>query len=322
MTLIQSLLLCAVLLQFCIPVSSCNAARTFKTYWNMPTIQCERYKLGFEKLGQKHNILQNKRDAFAGDQITILYHPGLYPQIGSNEGNLTAHLELLEADINKSIPSVDFSGVGIIDFERWRPIYRQNFGTLTKYRTLSTKIEKEKQPSWERFEKHGRLFMEKSLLLAQKIRPKATWGYYGFPHCFNHDMKDRCSALVEGENNRTKWLFTASDMLNPSVYINKASFTQTQLMNMIKGRVKEAQRLLTTLNDKKLRTVIPYYALVDPQTGKLLPEEDIVNSISTFRELQIDGLIVWGSSASVNTLEKCRNLYKYIDTVFGPALNK
>lgn len=36
----------------------------------------------------------------------------------------------------------NFPGVGIIDFESWRPIFRQNFGVLTPYKTVSIQIER------------------------------------------------------------------------------------------------------------------------------------------------------------------------------------
>uniref|UniRef100_A0A1Y1K7I2 Hyaluronidase n=1 Tax=Photinus pyralis TaxID=7054 RepID=A0A1Y1K7I2_PHOPY len=313
----------------------------FKTFWNMPTFQCAGHKLGFEKLGEKYNILQNKNDVFQGDQMTILYHPGSFPEIKSDgnltnggvpqEANLTEHLQLFEETFNRSIPDVHFAGMGIIDFEHWRPVYDQNFGALNKYRQLSEKIEKKRHPSWStaqikaearrRFELHGRKFMESSILLAQRLRPNATWGYYGFPHCFNHQMQDTCGAHLEAQNDNTNWLFSASDTLNPSLYVyGEGKATQDQWKDWLKGRVKEAQRVRDGVKDEKRRTVVPYYTLLDPSNNEFLSKETIVNSISTLRELKIDGWIIWASSSHVNSRQKCEDLYKFIDTVFGPAL--
>ena len=40
------------------------------------------------------------------------------------------------------------SGIGIIDFESWRPIFRQNFGTLVPYKDVSIEIEKKLHWWW------------------------------------------------------------------------------------------------------------------------------------------------------------------------------
>lgn len=39
-----------------------------------------------------------------------------------------------------------YAGVGIIDFEHWRPIWNENFGSLAPYRKESRSIEKSRHP--------------------------------------------------------------------------------------------------------------------------------------------------------------------------------
>lgn len=103
----------------------------------------------------------------------------------------------------------------MIDFESWRPIFRQNFGTLVPYKELSIEIEKKKHPLWpdnliqkeatRRFEISGRTFMEETLTLSKQLRPLATWGYYAYPYCFNmspNNMNTQCSMDVQNENDR------------------------------------------------------------------------------------------------------------------------
>lgn len=106
-------------------------------------------------------------------------------------------------------------GNGIIDFEQWRPVYRQNFGNLTDYKTVSIALEKKKHPFWPskwiekeaifRFEQAARDFMETTLMVAKFLRPNATWGYYAYPYCFNmspNNMKRQCPKEVIAENDR------------------------------------------------------------------------------------------------------------------------
>lgn len=38
------------------------------------------------------------------------------------------------------------------------------------------------------------------------------------------------------------------------------------------------------------------------------------------KALNVNGIIIWGSSNDVNTKTKCNQLYNYVDNVIGPAL--
>lgn len=107
-----------------------------------------------------------------------------------------------------------FIGIGVIDFESWRPIFRQNFGTLIPYKELSKDLEKQIHPWWpnsliekeaaRKFEIFGRIFVEETLTYIKQLRPNATWGYYAYPYCYNmQGTKERdCSAEVKKENDR------------------------------------------------------------------------------------------------------------------------
>ena len=61
-------------------------------------------------------------------------------------GNLSWHLEKTKRDVNAQIPDPDFSGLGVIDFESWRPCYKCNFGTLRKYQQMSLELAKKRFP--------------------------------------------------------------------------------------------------------------------------------------------------------------------------------
>lgn len=103
----------------------------------------------------------------------------------------------------------------MIDFESWRPIYRQNFGTLQPYKDLSVEVEKQSHPFWPRaliekeaarkFEFYGQMFVEETLIRAKQLRPNGSWGYYAYPYCFNMSPKNRrtaCPNEVMKENDR------------------------------------------------------------------------------------------------------------------------
>ena len=87
-----------------------------------------------------------------------MYDPGMFPALGTNnekrnggvpqEGDLEKHLAQYKAHVEELIPDVNNNGLIIIDFESWRPIFRQNFGVLKEYKELSYKIEQQRHPFW------------------------------------------------------------------------------------------------------------------------------------------------------------------------------
>lgn len=322
-----------------------NKQKQINAYWNIPTFQCDSHKLNFSALAVKYGIVQNDNDRFRGKYINILYDPGDFPAILKadsktvlrnggvpQEGNLTKHLELFESMLNQLIPDKSFSGIGIIDFESWRPIFRQNFGKLEEYKSISIAIEKEKHPFWtknqlveeatQRFEDAAKKFMAQTLLIARRSRPKATWGYYAYPYCFNmspNNMRQECPPEVIAENDRLKWLFQLTDNFYPSIYIGNSSYSMIDKIKMVKGRINESIRIRNNLNVRK--NIIIYFWFKYQDTTKFLSKEDLLNIFTIIAKANIDGLVIWGSSNDVNTKQKCLELHQYIDDILGPLLS-
>jgi len=47
------------------------------------------------------------------------------------------------------------------------------------------------------FESAGRAMFESTITLGKELRPKALWGFYGFPDCYaNKDYKYQCTPQV------------------------------------------------------------------------------------------------------------------------------
>ncbi|XP_050554222.1 uncharacterized protein LOC118279116 isoform X2 [Spodoptera frugiperda] len=317
--------------------------KEFNVYWNAPTMQCKSKGILFDDLYEKYGIIQNTDDTFRGDKISILYDPGDFPALLRNstsgeikyrnggvpqEGDLIEHLDTYQQVLEQSIPDKDFNGVGIIDFESWRPVFRQNFGDLTPYKDMSYEIEKQRHWWWKkewiqeeakrRFEAAGREFMQATLALSKKMRPRAIWGYYGFPYCFNmasNNMKETCADKVNQENDRISWLWQESTALYPSVY-SSASLSTRQLAALIRGRVKEAARMV-----RGGAPILPYFWYRYRDSG-FLNKTDLYVALNTFYKSNASGFIIWGSSNDVNTVDKCNKLREYVTSVLGPAIAK
>ncbi|XP_053620163.1 hyaluronidase-5-like [Plodia interpunctella] len=315
--------------------------RPFKVYWNVPTMQCISKQVPFNDL-DRFGIIQNTGDSFRGDKIAILYDPGLFPALLKNEtsgkykfrnggvpqeGNLENHIKAFKDILETSIPDASFDGIGIIDFESWRPVFRQNFGVLVPYKDVSIEIENKLHWWWpknwmqaeakRRFEEAGRAFMQTTIQVAKQMRPRAQWGYYGFPYCFNMaaDKMPTCSDDVMRENNGLYWLWSESRVLYPSVY-SSVELTTSELSSMICGRVSEAIRVR-----RQGSPVLPYFWF-RYREGGFLSKEDLTTALKTFYSSGADGFIIWGSSKDVNTAEKCTELLNYMVNVMGPAIAK
>ncbi|CAH1118722.1 unnamed protein product [Phaedon cochleariae] len=322
------------------------APKQTKVYWNIPTFQCDYHQLNFTGLATKYGIIQNEKDRFHGDQINILYDPGDFPAILKNgsasvlrnggvpqAGNLTKHLEIFAAFLDELIPDDEFAGVGVIDFESWRPIFRQNFGVLEEYKNLSIAIEKRKHPFWPttwiekeakiQFESSARKFMEETLFLAKLMRPNATWGYYGYPYCFNmspNNMRGGCPKEVVEENNRLEWLFELTDNLYPSIYLENIRLNESDRVKLIEGRIEESHRVIKRMNKKENTNIVPYFWYKYHDTHEFLSKNDLFNAFTVLASSDINGLVIWGSSNDVNTKKKCIDDYQYIDNILGPLL--
>lgn len=52
----------------------------FDVYWNVPSFLCHKYGVKFEDL-KDFGIRQNANDRFRGEEIAILYDPGMFPAL-------------------------------------------------------------------------------------------------------------------------------------------------------------------------------------------------------------------------------------------------
>lgn len=138
--------------------------------------------------------------------MSIFYrdHLGMYPFISREGwkvnggipqlGNLSAHLSLALMQIS-SLLRPNFTGLAVIDWEEWQPLWEKNLGTKMEYRRLSKLLVRRERPGLsdkavmslarEMFEASARKFMEVTLQTAISTRPRGLWGFYGFPVCAN-----------------------------------------------------------------------------------------------------------------------------------------
>ncbi len=214
----------------------------YSCVWNSPTITCTKaHGIPFNLSG--YLIVQNSGDQFDGDKIVIFYGIGKFPKINHATGkringgipqlgNLTNHLEVVESDITTTLPDPNFSGLAVIDFEDWRPLFKHNFDSLDIYQKASEDLVRQQHPDWnssqvreeaeEQFNTAARNYFQDTLEVARRLRPQAYWGYYGFPRCYGKPG-NYCLSGSQADNDRLWWLWEASTALYPRIYLGESA---------------------------------------------------------------------------------------------------
>lgn len=249
--------------------SSVTRKRGFSVVWNMPTSKCER-KFGVSLPLQQHRIIHNAEQRFRGENISLFYECqlGLYPYINHEGlsvnggiprmGRLDGHLALSDGQIH-SLMQRSFSGLAVVDWEKWQPLWVRNYGSRKAYNDLSKQLVRKKHPDMSEeevtslaraeFEKAARSFMEETLRLGVEARPKGLWGFYGYPGCYNDrgaketEYTGKCKPGTEALNNNLAFLWKQSTALYPSVYVRHGLAGHPNTRLMVRHRVLEAFRV-------------------------------------------------------------------------------
>ncbi|CAB1331594.1 unnamed protein product [Coregonus sp. 'balchen'] len=181
-----------------------NTPRPFIVVWNASTESCHlHFKVNLNL--SVIDIVTNLNETLSGPNVTIYHsHLGYYPYYASS-GNpingglpqnqsLSKHLSKTRADSDKLIIHKDFRGLGVIDWENWRPQWVRNWGSkgifcnkskeqIRKLHLGWPEIKVEEELGLEAFERAGQAFMNNTLLLAESQQPDGIWGFNLFSGC-------------------------------------------------------------------------------------------------------------------------------------------
>uniref|UniRef100_A0A1B6E068 Hyaluronidase n=1 Tax=Clastoptera arizonana TaxID=38151 RepID=A0A1B6E068_9HEMI len=327
----------------------------YKVYWNIPTELCKvRHNMSFMYVAEEYGITINENDMFKGNELTILYTPGLYPEIKGykhnsslsddkqnlsnltyingglpQDGNMAKHLAAFKVFVDKSVPDKNNKGLIIIDMEHFGATWQQNFNDMLVYKILTRKRIQERMPflpkalveaqAKREYEKAAMNFIEKTIEYGKTLRPYAKWGYYQYPQCFNQVGVDFCSKATQNDNNLLYRLYQLSDALYPSLYLGQKGTVEGRA-SQIRGGVREVTRVMKYA--KKTSLNIPYiwykYFFV---SGEIL-DADLENLIGLPKEEGADGVILWGSSGDLRNLEMCQYFDNYVRKSIGPIAKK
>ncbi|CAJ1055469.1 hyaluronidase-3 isoform X1 [Xyrichtys novacula] len=323
----------------------------FVVVWNMPTAHCEeRYNIYLNL--NDFNIVENRQQRFQGQNMTIFYrdHLGKYPYLSRDGrrvnggipqlGNRSAHLSLAVAQIS-SLMNPDFKGLAVIDWEEWQPIWERNWGSKMEYRRLSKALVKKKRPDLSKrarktmarlkFERSAQRFMEETLRVALRDRPKGLWGFYGFPACYNRHKRrtdekytGRCHSGTKQQNDHLSWLWHQSTALYPSIYLPQRLAGSMDAALMVRYRLLEALRVASVWrhgnNTNHATPVLPYARLTFAHTLTFLNKTDLEHTLGESAALGAAGVVLWGEMKFAKSMHQCVLLRDYVHTVLGPFI--
>ncbi|XP_066543132.1 hyaluronidase-5-like [Amia ocellicauda] len=322
--------------------------RPFVVVWNAPTPACKANKITLD-LAAFAAVTTPGDDP--GQDLTLFYHNrlGLYPYVNEEtkqefyggipqQANMAAHLKHAQEDTAHYIPSETATGLAVIDWESWRPLWLRNWGSKQIYKTLSVAYAKKLDPSLSeqqatevakaQFQVAAKEFMAKTLEQCSTQRPKQLWGYYLFPNCYNYGYNDaskvytgECSDLVKSRNDELLWLWQGSSALYPSVYLPAALKDTDKAALYVRNRVQEAMRVAAL---PKRSSTAPIYAFNRPvftdKNKEFLEKIDLVHSIGESAAVGASGAILWGASADFNDKASCEALSAYLENTLSPYI--
>lgn len=239
----------------------------FAALWSAPINTCRRLEVPLDLAA----FVAVTTPTLDPDQFLTTYYdsrlghyPKIHPETGRSyeggipqNGSLEEHLRTAESQIPETLTQ-DVPGLVVIDWESWRPLWARNWGLKKIYRQKSVELARSTNQSLSeeelvqlarnQFEEAARAFMEQTLRLGLRLRPRRLWGFYLFPDCYNYGWEEpgytgRCSNRTRAQNDELLWLWEESTALFPSVYISQSLGDSPFAKLYVRNRVQEALRV-------------------------------------------------------------------------------
>ncbi|XP_033935735.1 hyaluronidase-4-like [Pseudochaenichthys georgianus] len=296
--------------------------KPFIAAWNAPLDMCTiKYNVttNAERLFHIHG---SPRADWTGQNVTIFYanRLGYYPYYtpqgvavhGGLPQNCSLDLHLVKAyqDINHFIPSEDFRGLAVIDWEFWRPQWSRNWHKKDIYRKKSKELAAKafvnvtdaqvEELARRRFEKSAKAFMQRTIQLGTRLRPNALWGFYLYPDCHNYNQHEQnytgfCPLLERLRNDELMWLWNSSAALFPSVAIKKSHSNSIGNRHFAQHRIRESLRVAAlTSREYELPTYVYLRLGYRDEAMAFLTMKDLIHTIGESAALGAAGFVIWG----------------------------
>ncbi|XP_028728849.1 hyaluronidase-4 [Peromyscus leucopus] len=318
--------------------------KPFIVAWNAPTDLC-LIKYNFTLNLKIFQMIGSPRLKDGEQNVTIFYvnKLGYYPWYTSvgvpingglpQNASLQVHLEKAAQDINYYIPGENFSGLAVIDWEYWRPQWARNWDSKDIYRQKSRRLISDMKENISAtdieylakatFEKSAKAFMEETIKLGIRSRPKGLWGYYLYPDCHNYNFYDTnytgsCPVEEVLRNDELSWLWNSSTALYPAISIKKSLRDSERTLHFSQFRVHESMRISTMTSHDYALPVFIYTRLGYREEPLLfLSKQDLISIIGESAALGAAGIVIWGDMNLTSSEENCSKVNHFVNSDFG-----
>ncbi|TRY58082.1 hypothetical protein DNTS_022723 [Danionella cerebrum] len=318
--------------------------KPFLAAWNAPLDMCTfKYKINVSL--DLFHISGSPRAIHTGQNVTIFYanRLGYYPFYNEQgvpihgglpqNSSLEAHLYKARKDITHFIPSEDFRGLAVIDWEFWRPQWDRNWNKKEIYKKRSSELitnayinvtdEQVEALARSRFEKSAMKYMQSTLQLGTKIRPHGLWGFYLYPDCHNynihaHNYNGTCPEKELKRNEQLFWLWNSSTALFPALAVPKNLTDSIRILHFSQNRILESLRLgsLTSL-PYELPTYIYTRLGYRDDAMSFLTQNDLIHTIGESAALGAAGFVIWGDLNLTSSRHNCSKVRAFLNHRLG-----
>lgn len=141
-----------------------------------------------------------------------------------------------------------------------------------------------------------RVFLE-TLRVAQALRPKARWGFYGHPAKPGKGGYGGSNGdAYRARNNRYQWMWDAGAVAMPELYLDRTKCTPEECGAWVRGMLNETERLLNaSLAIQPRPSTVPFTWYYNGTTKAYLSTEYLkVQALVPFEYRDVDAILVWG----------------------------
>ncbi|XP_075413498.1 hyaluronidase PH-20-like [Tenrec ecaudatus] len=267
---------------------------------------------------------------FIDEQTGMCVNGGI-PQLG----NLQEHLKKARKDILSTV-NASLTGLAVIDWGEWTVQWERNWKPKNIYWDLSVDLVIQNHPhlssatttlvAKEDFERTGKEFFLKTILLARRLRPHFLWGFYLYPECYNNgstnlDFEGSCSEEDKRRNDQLSWLWKESTAFFPNMYLHSRLSSTHLAALFVRNRVQEAHRLSRFHG---IHFPVPIYFYTRPVftdvPTKYLSQYDLENTLGECVALGVSGIVFWGNVNLTRSKQDCTNLANYLTTTLNPYI--
>lgn len=332
-----------------------NDVPAFSVIWNGPSSSCNK---GSHPLDlASYGLVVNANQSFIGSAVACFYHIGLFPKLhGELNGSacwqktrpctghpwgqinvtqnggvpqaadIEAHIVAVKSDVEKQLPDKDFSGILVVDYEAWRPLYSECYDSLSLYREYSMRLVRSdpnfsasgnstavEEEAKRRFNEGAKTFFTATVAAIRSVRPRAQVGFY------SQGIDGSNTTRGMASNQALQWLWEVVDVLCPSIYPRSLNATAEaeRAASFVAGAIASAQMVTS----RPRPAVMPYgrALMTAKKPAQPFTPGILAAQIQVAAGMGAEGVVLWGASSDYHA-NGCETIERELTNFAGRTI--